>query len=79
MIPAQNFVLSTDGKPSQLPIDIANKSVAELKELGFSEVTSLDFKPNKRTGRFEPIVSPEDRQRMMQSLEIGQDGQEITD
>jgi len=58
MIPAQNFVLSTDGKPASIPVDIVNKSVAELKQLGFSEVMSLDFKPNKRTGKLEPNVSP---------------------
>ena len=61
MIPAQNFVLSTDGKPAKLPFDIINKSVAELKELGFSEVTSLDFKMNKRSGKLEPNMSAQDR------------------
>ena len=79
MIPAQNFVISTDGKPAALPVDMVNKSVAELKQLGFSEVMSLDFKPNKRTGRLEPNVSPEDRQRMMESLELGEDGEEIVE
>ena len=48
-----------------MPFDIVNKSVAELKELGFSEVTSLDFKVNKRKGKLEPILSVEDKQRMM--------------
>lgn len=61
MIPAQNFVLSTDGKPAKLPFDIINKSVAELKELGFSEVTSLDFKMNKRNGKLEPNMSAQDK------------------
>lgn len=58
MIPAQNFVLTADGKAAKLPFDIVNKSVTELKELGFSEVTSLDFKLNKRSGKLEPNVSP---------------------
>ena len=51
MIPSHNFVLSTDGKPVDMPFDIANKSVKELKELGFTEVSSLEYKPNKRTGQ----------------------------
>lgn len=61
MVPSHNFVLTPDGKPAQLPIDIVDKSVAELKKLGFSEVMSLDFKPNKRTGKLEPNVSASER------------------
>jgi hypothetical protein len=61
MIPSKSFVLDSKGNPATLPFDIVDKSVAELKELGFSEVMSLDFKPNKRSGKLEPNVSASDR------------------
>jgi len=44
------------------------KSVAELKKLGFSEVMSMDFKPNKRSGKMETNISATDKQKMIDSL-----------
>jgi hypothetical protein len=38
--------------------------------MGFTEVTKLDFKRNKRTGRMEPNVSAEERHKMMQALDL---------
>lgn len=61
-------MISTDGKPKSLPFDVAEKSVAELKSLGFTEVMSLDFKPNKRTGNLEPQLSAEDKEKMRLAL-----------
>jgi hypothetical protein len=66
--PSQNFVLSADGKPVDMPLDIQMKSVAELKKLGFSEVMSMDFKPNKRSGKMETNISATDKQKMIDSL-----------
>jgi hypothetical protein len=44
-----------------MPFDIQKKTVAELKKLGFSEVMSVDFKPNKRTGKMETNLTADDR------------------
>ena len=66
--PSQNFVLSADGKPVDMPLDIQMKSVAELKKLGFSEVMSMDFKPNKRSGKMETNISATEKQKMIDSL-----------
>ena len=46
------------------------KSVAELKEMGFTEVMKIDFKQNKKSGKLEPAVSPKDRQKIMQQLDL---------
>lgn len=70
MIPSQNFAISTDGKPRALPFDISGKTVAELKDLGFTEVMSFNYKPNQRTGQLEPQLSPEERDKMRKALEI---------
>ena len=53
-----------------MPFDVTQKSVQELKELGFSEVMSLDYKPNKRTGKLEPDIGSEEKQRMREALEL---------
>ena len=70
--PSQNFVITTDGKPADLPYDVTMKSVAELKRLGFSEEMSMDFKPNKRTGMMQPNISAAERHKMLSSIGIEQ-------
>ena len=36
------MVFSTDGTPAtQMPFDIMNKTVAEIKEMGFEEVVTV--------------------------------------
>lgn len=40
--PEKNLVYSADGAP--LPFDIVNKTVKELRELGFKDVLSVNMK-----------------------------------
>ena len=70
---SKNIVINTEGSTENPPFDmhdIQMKSVSQLKEMGFTEVTRLDFKQNKRTGKMEPNVSPEEKQKMMEALDL---------
>ena len=63
--PSQNFAFSIDGKEQKLSsIDIINKSVKELKEIGFKEMFDVNFKKNPKTGGMEPVLSPQERHDM---------------
>ena len=67
--PQQNMVFSTDGTPaSEMPFDIVNKSVAEIKEMGFEElgVVGQQQKPRK-IGRPQRLQAHE-REELRRSL-----------
>ena len=69
LIPSKNFVINSEGEPAELSFDVQSKSVQELKEMGFSEVSSLQFKPNKRSGRLEPDLDSAEREKLRTAFE----------
>lgn len=72
IVASKNLVFSANGQ--DLPLDIANKTVRELKEMGFNDIASFEMKRDKKTNQMKPHVSEEDRQKMQQTLkEMEQD------
>lgn len=52
-----------DGEP--LPFDITNKTVEELRKIGFTDVLSVDLKHDSVTGSAKPYMNPEEKRRVL--------------
>ena len=63
--PNKNLVYSLDGE--QLPFDVTNKTIKELRDIGFRDVVSFDMKHDPIKGGARPYMPPEEKQRI-QSL-----------
>ena len=68
--PHQHMVISTDGSPvSQMPFDIADKTVAEIKSMGFEEVLNVDVMRNPRTRGLEPVMGAKETENLRKSFD----------
>jgi hypothetical protein len=61
--PQKNIIYSVDGTP--LPIDITNKTVEELRNLGFTDVLSYNVKHDPVSGGAKPVLDPEEKRRVI--------------
>jgi hypothetical protein len=53
------LVYSLDGE--QLPLDVQNKTIEELKSMGFKDVMSFEMKHNPMDGNARPVLPPEEK------------------
>ena len=59
----KSVVYSLDG--SDLPFDIKNKTIKDLREMGFKDVVSFNVKHDPISGGARPYMPPEEKQRIM--------------
>ena len=64
VLPNKNAIYSIDGEP--LPLDIANKTLLELRNLGFTDIMSFDVKHDPMSNSVKPQIKGEERERLMQ-------------
>lgn len=64
--PNKNIVYSVDGDP--IPFDVVNKTLSELKEMGFKDVMSFTMKHDEMTGEAKPHMPAEEKRRLQQIL-----------
>ena len=68
--PTENIAFSLDGESKEvMPFDIANKTVEELREIGFQDMMDVNFKPSPRTGELKPVLSHSEKQGLEEALE----------
>ncbi|CDW83616.1 UNKNOWN [Stylonychia lemnae] len=75
IVPEQNLVYSLDGE--QFPIEIQNKTVKELREMGFKDIMNFKATKSPYDEHYIPQISPQEKHRLQklnQELE-----QEIND
>ena len=67
--PHGHTVISADGSPaSDMPFDVADKTVAQLKEMGFKEVMNVDVRPNPRKQGLPPRLDADEREDLRKSF-----------
>ena len=67
--PHGQMVLSTDGSPvSDMPFDVVDKTVAELREIGFHEVFSADMGSNPRKRGLPPTIGASERESLRKAF-----------
>ena len=64
--PSSNAVFSSDG--STLPFDVANKTLLELKQMGFEDVMSVTMQSNPLNGELKPNLPADERYRLQNVL-----------
>lgn len=63
---------SLDGE--ELPIDIKNKTIDELRSMGFKDMVSFEMKHDPISGDTRPVLPPEEKERLQRlSEEMQQD------
>ena len=80
--PHQYQVIQTEGSDEPLPFDIQNKSIEQIKELGFKEVMNVNMEPNPRTGGMAPSMNYDSKEKMRTSFDDLQkmmDGEDVED
>ena len=58
---------SVDGE--KLPLDVQNKTIEELKNMGFKDMVSFEMKHDPMNGNARPVLPPEEKQRLMRMSE----------
>jgi hypothetical protein len=71
---AKSIVLSSNGEP--LPIEIMNKSIHELKEMGFKDMISFDVKRNPITQGLKPKINEDEKRKLLKILKEMNTGEE---
>jgi hypothetical protein len=56
------MVFSPNG--DTLPIDIANKTVAELKSMGFKDIVSFELRRDSKTKAMKPYMNDEEKLKL---------------
>lgn len=71
--PSQSLIISSDGKPvdpgEMSALDITNKSITELRAMGFESVLDTAVRNDSRSRHGAPSMSPEENQRMEVALQ----------
>lgn len=62
MVATDQFVFSADGAP--LPFDIKDKTLKELKEMGFKDVINFSATSDPISGGMKPILSEHEKHRL---------------
>ena len=57
--PTQNSVYSIGGE--ELPMDIKNKTIEELRSMGFKDMVSFEVKHDPVNGDTRPVLPPEEK------------------
>ncbi len=65
--PNKNAVYSIDGEP--LPMEVLNKTLEELRQMGFKDVMNFEMKHDPITGGAKPHLPPEEKQRLIKLQE----------
>jgi hypothetical protein len=71
MLPSKSLVVSATGG-EDLPIEVVNKTVRELKKMGFKDLINVDMKMGK--GGMKPELSEFDRRRLLKNLKEMEEG-----
>jgi hypothetical protein len=61
------MVYSVDGE--KLPLDVQNKTIEELRKMGFKDMVSFEMKHDPMNGGARPVLPPEEKQRLMRMSE----------
>lgn len=61
-LPSNQLVFSADGTP--MPLDIQNKTIKELREMGFKDVINFKATRDPVSGGMQPIFSMEEKHKL---------------
>lgn len=65
--PTNQLIFSSTGE--KLPFDISGKSISELQEMGFQEITNFHVKRDPISKGLQPHLTADDRERMRKAID----------
>eukprot|EP00347_Sterkiella_histriomuscorum_P017245 403350129 len=67
LIPNSSVCYSLDGTP--MPPELMNKTVKELRQMGFSDVSKINMKFDRHTRDLKPSIDPVERHKLQKAMQ----------